>query len=107
MCLFLRDDTAKLPVPQGFSRKIFTGLVNNPPGFMEENDMRDPKRIRAFCSRLAAAWESTPDLRFGQLMVNFMNEMLNEGIDPFFPEDHEMIGKIEDFCKRISQRYYS
>ena len=56
--------------------------------------MRDPKRIRKFCNRLAAAWENLPDWRFGQLMVNALGEM---GKDPFFPEDDEMIQYIERY----------
>ena len=54
--------------------------------------MRDKKRIRAFCNRLADAWEQWPDLRFGQLMVNVFGSMER---DPFFPEDAEMIRNIE------------
>jgi len=55
--------------------------------------MRDPKRIREFCSRLARAWEeNVPDWRFGQLICNVFGEL---GKDPFFPEDDEMIRFIE------------
>ena len=56
--------------------------------------MRDIKRIRKFCSRLAAAWEQVPDWRFGQLMYNVFGSM---GKDPFFPEDDEMIEFIEQY----------
>lgn len=58
--------------------------------------MRDKKRIRAFCNRLADAWEQCPDLRFGQLMMNVFGRM---GKDPFFPEDDEMIRCIEQFVE--------
>lgn len=58
--------------------------------------MRDKERIRAFCNRLADAWEQCPDLRFGQLMVNVFGRM---GEDPFFPEDDEMIRHIEQFVE--------
>lgn len=61
--------------------------------------MRDPKRIRNFCNRLAAAWEMVPDWRFGQLMVNALGEM---GRDPFFPEEDEMIEFIENYVKKHS-----
>ena len=60
--------------------------------------MRDPKRIRIFCNRLASAWAAKPDLRFGQLMVNVMSKMQAEGHDSFYPEEPEMIKAIEDFC---------
>lgn len=58
--------------------------------------MRDKKRIRAFCNRLADAWEHCPDLRFGQFMMNVFGRM---GKDPFFPEDDEMIRYIEQFVE--------
>lgn len=60
---------------------------------------RDPKRIRAFCNRLAAVWETVPDLRFGQLMSNVFRDMENHNRDPFFPEEPEMIKAIEDFYR--------
>lgn len=60
--------------------------------------MRDPKRIEKFCQRLAAAWRTMPDMRFGQLMVCILGKMASEGRDPFFPEEDEMIRRIEDYC---------
>ena len=63
--------------------------------------MRDSKRIRSFCNRLAAAWEQLPDWRFGQLIINALSEM---GKDPFFPEEDEMIEFIEGYVKRITGR---
>lgn len=62
--------------------------------------MRDPKRIREFCNRLAAAWEQVPDWRFGQLMCNALGEMAAKGTDPFFPEEDKMIEFIENYCKK-------
>ncbi len=35
--------------------------------------MRDPKRIRPFLDRIAEEWEKYPDLRFGQLVLNTVN----------------------------------
>lgn len=60
--------------------------------------MRDIKRIRRFCNRLASAWEKVPDWRFGQFMVNLMRYMNK---DPFFPEDYEMIKIIEEFAEKF------
>lgn len=55
--------------------------------------MRDPKRIKKFCDRLAKAWESAvPDWRFGQLICNILG-----GYDPFFVEDDDMINGIEKY----------
>ena len=56
--------------------------------------MRDPKRIRKFCERLATAWECYPDQRFGQVIFNVVSEM---GRDPFYVEDDEMISIIEKY----------
>lgn len=64
--------------------------------------MRDKKRIRAFCNRLARAWEKVPDWRFGQLMMNALGEMASKGRDPFFPEEDEMIAFIEEYVKNNS-----
>ena len=59
--------------------------------------MRDPKRIKDFCDRLAVAWENNvPDWRFGQMICNVFGEMAIEQ-DPFFPEDDKMIEYIEGF----------
>ena len=57
--------------------------------------MRDPKRIRKFCNRLATVWELVPDLRFGQLLFNIFVQIKNEGKDPFYVEDNAMIKYIE------------
>lgn len=64
--------------------------------------MRDKKRIRAFCNRLAVAWEHWPDLRFGQLMINVFGSMKR---DPFFPEDEEMIRTIEEWVDTHNPYY--
>lgn len=61
--------------------------------------MRDPKRIRKFCNRLATAWELVPDLRFGQLLFNIFVQIKNEGKDPFYLEDDSMIKRIEQYIE--------
>lgn len=54
--------------------------------------MRDPKRIKKFCDELAEIWEkNVPDWRFGQFICNTFG---NLGVDPFFPEEDEMIEKL-------------
>ena len=59
--------------------------------------MRDPKRIKDFCDRLAVVWENNvPDWRFGQMICNVFGEMAIEQ-DPFFHEDDKMIEYIEGF----------
>lgn len=61
--------------------------------------MRDGKRIRKFCNRLATAWELLHDWRFGQLICNIFGKMASEGKDPFFPEDDSMIEYIEKYIE--------
>mgnify|MGYP003323114380 CR=1 FL=1 len=43
--------------------------------------MRDPRRIRKFCNRLATAWELFPDLRFGQLVYIIFSQISDEQIE--------------------------
>jgi hypothetical protein len=62
--------------------------------------MRDIKRIRPFCERLAAAWERFPDLRFGQFIFNVYSRHASG--DPFFVEDDETIQMIEKFVDDYS-----
>lgn len=64
--------------------------------------MRDIRRIRKFCNRLASAWELLPDWRFGQLIENIFGNMKSENKDPFFPEDDEMIKYIEEFIQKYT-----
>ena len=60
--------------------------------------VRNPKRIRGYCDRLAACWEKVPDWRFGQLLSNVLGEYCSEtGRDIFFPEDEELISYFEKF----------
>lgn len=60
--------------------------------------MRDPKRIKKMCNRLAACWEKVPDWRFGQLISNVLGDYIAKtGRDIFFPEDEELISFIEGY----------
>ena len=57
--------------------------------------MRDPSRIYKFCHELASIWyEKAPDWRFGQFMSNVLNGI---DVDPFFPEDEEMLALIRAY----------
>lgn len=59
--------------------------------------MRDERRIKKFCNELAEIWEEEcPDWRFGQLIVNVFGSMK---IDPFFPEEDEMIEYFKNYFK--------
>ena len=53
--------------------------------------MRDPARIRPLLDRLAAIWESHPDLRLGQLLQGgFARDY-----DLFYTEDDKLISTLE------------
>ena len=68
--------------------------------------MRDPKRIRKFCNRLAAVWEQVPDWRFGQLMSNVLGEYVAQTKrDIFFTEDEEIISFFEK-CVHLYSPYH-
>ena len=61
--------------------------------------MRDPKRIDKFCNQLADIWKKVPDWRFGQLTMNVYGSM---DVDPFFPEEEDMIKRIRNFFEKVS-----
>lgn len=58
--------------------------------------MRDINRIDPFLKKLGEYWKKVPDWRFGQLMVNFLGQLDR---DPFFPEEDEMLEKLDEYFK--------
>lgn len=67
--------------------------------------MRDPKRIKKFCDRLAKVWENAPDWRFGQLISNAFGEVWTKHGDIFFIEDDKMIEYLEEYFKKDEEDY--
>ena len=64
--------------------------------------MRDPNRIDKFCDELKVLWHKVPDWRFGQLMVNLLNQYsIDKKIHPFFPEDDELMEFFKKYFKEI------
>lgn len=62
-----------------------------------ENKMRDINRIVKLCEVVSEEWETKcPDLRFMQLMCNFMSWL---GYDGFYLEDDVFIEKFKEFMK--------
>ena len=54
--------------------------------------MRDPKRIPIMLEELKTLWETCPDWRLGQLIVNLSRA---EGFeDPFFVQDDSLLNTI-------------
>lgn len=63
--------------------------------------MRDSNRIDKFCNELAQLWHKVPDLRFGQLMCNLLEEYTRvTKKDPFFPEDEELMEFFKKYFGR-------
>lgn len=64
--------------------------------------MRDTNRIPVFIKELEKIWmQCYPDLRFGQLMMNFLNYVaLEYKRDPFFPEEAEMLKYLKEYAKK-------
>ena len=58
--------------------------------------MRDYKRIREICNKLASAWEKVPDMRLGQLIWNGLIED-----DIFYVEDEKFIELFEEYCNKL------
>lgn len=61
--------------------------------------MRDPNRIDDFCSRLAVAWKTYPDFRFGQMFMNIMN--IEGHPEIYYAEDSTMIAFIEKWMSNF------
>lgn len=61
--------------------------------------MRDKKRIKEFCNKLAELWEQVPDMRFFQLVINIMGDK-----DFFYMEDDYAIVAIEQYIDRIKPK---
>lgn len=64
--------------------------------------MRDVNRIPKFTKELEKIWiQYYSDLRFGQLMMNFLNYVaLEYKRDPFFPEESEMLKYLKEYVKK-------
>lgn len=58
--------------------------------------MRDPNRIPNYMNKLASLWAKYPDLRFNQMIVNFLS---CQGSDMYYVEDEEFFRKLFEFYK--------
>lgn len=65
--------------------------------------MRDPKRIKKFCDRLAKVWGNVPDWRFGQFISNAFGEVWAKHGDIFFIEDDKMIEYLEEYFEKSEE----
>ena len=64
--------------------------------------MRDPNRFDNFYDTVKQIHKSKfPDLRFGQLMFNFLGWVYSQkNIDPFFPEEDKMLEYFKEYAER-------
>lgn len=61
--------------------------------------MRDIKRIRKFCDCLSFVWLSYPDLRFGQFIEAIFSKIKQDGKDPYYLEENEMLNYIDSMLE--------
>ena len=56
--------------------------------------MRDPARIQKILAQIERIWVAHPDMRLGQLLVNFTETNKFEEA-PFFYEDDKLLADLE------------
>ncbi len=64
--------------------------------------MRDPKRIKIICQLLENVWNHYPELRLGQLLINFVFGSQGRDSHIYFKEDDE----IEISLNKVIQDFY-
>lgn len=57
--------------------------------------MRDPARIERMLSLVKKVWDSSPDLRLTQLIMNAL--VMNS--DPYYVEDDKLEEALKTYCK--------
>lgn len=62
--------------------------------------MRNPNRVYNFYNEVIKLHATHfPDWRAGQFWLNFLSWLQNDkNIDPFFPEESEMLTYLKEFC---------
>lgn len=60
--------------------------------------MRDKNRIQPMMETIAKLWEKYPDLRFSQIMYDFLHRYEN----PYFLEDDKFIEEFEDYFNQLN-----
>ena len=66
--------------------------------------MRDYSRIDVICDNFATLWKHYPDMRFGQLIENFIH--IDGRMDFFYQEDDDTIARIYDILDDIYENEY-
>lgn len=63
--------------------------------------MRQIERMKPFLEKIEEVWKDVPDLRFGQLMYNFFQEVG----DPFYWEEDVFIEKFKEYMDKQKENY--
>lgn len=58
--------------------------------------MRKKERIKPFLEEIGKLWETVPDWRFGQLIINVLGTCKK---DPWFYEEEEMLELWKEYFK--------
>lgn len=64
--------------------------------------MRNPDRIQRILNKIEALWVNEPDIRLGQMLVNFAPPRLHNDI--FYFEDGELEKELDNEIERIMSR---
>ena len=69
--------------------------------------MRNPDRLDLFYSQLCEIHKkSFPDMRLGQFLLNALGWINStKNIDPFFPEENEMVNLFREYANSNSMQY--
>ena len=59
--------------------------------------MRDKNRIQPMMEAIAKLWEKHPDLRFSQMMYDFLHRYEN----PYYLEDDKFLSAFEDYFYQL------
>ena len=71
------------------------------------NKSRNPKRIDNFLKEIKKIWLKHPDLRFGQLMINFFAFEESENGDPFYWEEDKFIQRLKSYSEKMRENAFN
>lgn len=71
--------------------------------------MRDPQRIKVMLDLIRSVWESYPDLRLGQLIMNTRPpnlDTIDSFEDMFYVEDDVLLERLKETYFNKKPQYY-
>lgn len=66
--------------------------------------MRDINRIDPLLAKLGEVWKQHPDMRFGQLIINLLD---NLGKDPWYLEDDVWADYLNNYLKKDTLGFWA